>query len=68
MVNREAWATVSAIILLMSGIALSFLSFFLSVEHVIDSSVLWYFGQTLIYAGSLFGIKSYVDYRMQKKN
>jgi hypothetical protein len=27
----------------------------------ISDSVLWYFAQTLIYAGSVFGLKAYVD-------
>ena len=50
---------ISALITLASGIMLSFLSFFLS-RYQIHESVLWYFAQTLMYAGSCFGIGAYV--------
>lgn len=50
---------ISALITLASGILLSFLSFFLS-RYQIHESVLWYFAQTLMYAGSCFGIGAYV--------
>ena len=50
----------AALITLASGIVLCFLSFFLSRQHVIHSSVLWYFGQTLLYAASSFGLATYV--------
>lgn len=50
---------ISALITLASGIVLSFLSFFLS-RYQIHESVLWYFAQTLMYAGSCFGIGAYV--------
>lgn len=49
----------TAIILLLSGIVLSFLSFFLSTKHTIDNSILWYFAQCLLYAGGIFGIRNY---------
>lgn len=50
----------TACVTLASGIVLSFLSFFLSLRHEIDSSVLMYFAQTLVYAGSCFGIGAYL--------
>lgn len=50
---------ISALVTLASGIVLSFLSFFLS-HYQIHESVLWYFAQTLMYAGSCFGIGAYV--------
>ena len=43
-----------------SGIVLSFLSFFLS-NYTIEDSVLWYFAQTILYAGSVFGLTMYVS-------
>ena len=52
---------ISALITLASGMVLSFLSFFLSNIHHIDNSVLWYFAQTLMYAGSCFGIGAYIQ-------
>lgn len=56
---KEKLMIVSALTTLASGIVLSFLSFFLS-SYRIDSSVLWYFAQTLMYAGSCFGIGAYI--------
>lgn len=56
---------ISALITLASGIILSFLSFFLS-RYQIHGSVLWYFAQTLMYAGSCFGIGAYVR-KFEKK-
>lgn len=50
---------ISALVTLASGIVLSFLSFFLS-RYQIHESILWYFAQTLMYAGSCFGIGAYV--------
>lgn len=50
---------ISALVTLASGIVMSFLSFFLS-RYQIHESVLWYFAQTLMYAGSCFGIGAYV--------
>lgn len=65
--NKDVVSTLTAIVLIASGIVLSFLSFFLSAEGVIDDSVLWYFAQTLIYAGSVFGLKDYIDYKMKRR-
>lgn len=56
---------VTACIMLASGITLSFLSFFLSTTHIVHDSVLWYFAQTIVYASSVFGIGSYVHYKMK---
>ena len=56
---------ISALVTLASGIVLSFLSFFLS-RYQIHESILWYFAQTLMYAGSCFGIGAYVR-KFEKK-
>ena len=48
----------TAILLLVSGVVLSFCSFFIHSDIV--EGVLWYSGQTIIYAGSIFGITMYV--------
>lgn len=56
---KEKIMIISALTTLASGIVLSFLSFFLSSYHI-DNSVLWYFAQTLMYAGSCFGIGAYI--------
>ena len=56
---RESYQIITATALLGSGVVLSFLSFFLTSEHMITDSVLWYFAQTLLYSGGIFGIRSY---------
>ena len=53
--------TLSALALLTTGVILSFIGFFTEPVEEISDSVLWYFAQTLIYAGSVFGLKAYVD-------
>ena len=58
--RKEAIQYTSACIMLASGIVLSFLSFFLS-NYTIEDSVLWYFAQTILYAGSVFGLTMYVS-------
>ena len=76
--NTKEWIQYgSAIALLLSGVVMAFLSFFLYNFDVSDS-VLWYVSQTLVYAGSIFGVgiyiqskwgdvKGYVDKMMNEK-
>ena len=56
---RESYQLITATGLLVSGVVLSFLSFFLTAGHIITDSVLWYFAQCLLYSGGIFGIRSY---------
>ena len=56
---KEKIMIISALTTLASGIVLSFLSLVLANYHI-DNSVLWYFAQTLMYAGSCFGIGAYI--------
>lgn len=59
--NTKEWIQYgSAIVLLASGIVMAFLSFFLNEGEVKDS-VLWYVSQTLVYAGSIFGVGIYIQ-------
>lgn len=58
--RKDIIMIIVAIITLLSGIVMSFLSFFLSVSHTVHDSVLWYFAQCLMYCASTFGLYSYV--------
>ena len=58
--------TLSACALLASGVALSVAGFCVSPVGVISDSVLWYFAQTLIYAGSIFGVSSYINVKFEE--
>ncbi|MBR5653070.1 MAG: hypothetical protein IKX22_03210 [Prevotella sp.] len=48
----------SAIAMVVSGIILAFLSFFLN-GYDIAEGVLWYIAQALTYAGAIFGVSIY---------
>lgn len=57
--NSKDWIQYStAIFMLLSGAVLVFCSFFMKGE-VLDG-VLWYAGQTMVYAGSIFGVAMYI--------
>ncbi len=59
--NTKEWIQYgSAIALLLSGVAMAFLGFFLNGGDLKDS-VLWYVSQTLVYAGSIFGVGIYIQ-------
>lgn len=58
--------TVTALVVLTTSIVLSYISFFLPPQGDIANSVLHYFAQTLMFAGSVFGLKIYVDRNITK--
>ena len=51
---------VSAALLLFFGAVVALISLFMPPEGEIDGSVLMLFGQILVYAGSIFGVKIYI--------
>ena len=53
----------SALAMLVSGIALAFLSFFLNGYDIADG-VLVYIAQALVYAGSIFGVALYIKSKL----
>lgn len=62
--NTKEWIQYgSAIGMLVSGVLLTFLCFFLNHYEVKDS-VLWYVAQTLVYAGSVFGVSVYIHTKL----
>lgn len=66
--TKDCAMLLSAMVTLASGILMSFFAFFMSVDHIINDSVLWYFGQCLMYAASSFGVFSYIKYRFDSLN
>lgn len=70
--NAKDWVMYSsAVTMLISGIFLSILNFFLA--GYIDSSVLIYVSQALVYSGSIYGVSMYVkqsldDYKAETTN
>jgi hypothetical protein len=61
---KENIQVYTAIAMLASGVALSVAGFVVEPTGQIHDSVLWYFAQTLIYAGSIFGISIYANARV----
>ena len=53
-------ATYSALLMLLSGIGLSVAGFVADPFGEISDSVLWYVSQSLVYAGSIFGVTLYI--------
>lgn len=60
--SRFTWGVQmwSAVGMLVSGVALSVAGFIVPPLGEISDSVLWYFSQCLIYAGSVFGVSAYM--------
>ena len=61
MKEKRDKGVVGALMMLMSGIALSVAGFVVDPVGEISDSVLWYVSQALIYAGSVFGVTVYID-------
>ena len=55
---REGLQYSAAIGMLLSGVVLTVLSFFLN-NYVVSDGVLWYVSQTLVYSGAIFGVNVY---------
>lgn len=55
---REGLQYSTAIGMVVSGVVLAFLSFFLN-SYVISDGVLWYISQALVYSGAIFGVNIY---------
>ena len=58
---------ISAFILLIFGAIMCAISLFLPPQGEIDASVLMLFGQILVYAGSVFGVKVYIANLLNRK-
>lgn len=64
--NTKEWIQYgSAIVVLTSGIVLAYVSYFTSQMRDVTDNVLWYFAQTLMYAGSIFGVAIAIDAKFE---
>lgn len=64
--NIKEWIQYgSAIVVLTSGIVLAYVSYFTSQMRDVTDNVLWYFAQTLMYAGSIFGVAIAIDAKFE---
>ncbi len=58
----------SAIAMLVAGVGLTIAGFIVPPVGEISDSVLWFFAQCLIYAGSIFGVSVYVQHKFTEIN
>ena len=55
--NTKEWIQYgSAVVVLIFAIVLVYISYFTSKTQDVTDNVLWYFAQSLMYAGSIFGV------------
>lgn len=59
--TRTSYQVWSALAMLLAGVCLSVAGFCVPPVGEISDSVLWFFAQCLIYAGSIFGVSIYVQ-------
>jgi hypothetical protein len=59
----QVWTAVG---MLIAGVGLSVVGFLVAPLGIIHDSVLWFFAQCLIYAGSIFGVSIYVTGKVNK--
>lgn len=65
--TKETLAVISACVMLGFGIILTAIGFALDPAGEIHDSVLWVLGQSLIYAGAVFGIAAYTKGLVDKR-
>lgn len=58
--------SITAIVVLTTGVVLSYIDYFVPPMGQIEDSVLAYLAHTMMFAGSILGVKTYVDYRLPK--
>lgn len=60
--NTKEWIQYgSAVTVLLLAIILVYISYFTSQSRDVTDNVLWYFAQSLMYAGSIFGVAIAID-------
>lgn len=59
--KRTDFQYYSAAVMLLAGVCLSVAGFIVPPVGEISDSVLWFFAQCLIYAGSIFGVGIYIQ-------
>lgn len=61
MSTKDKIQYITAVVTLLSGIVMCYLAFFMGEKRDIPNGALWYFGQTLVYAATIFGFKLAID-------
>lgn len=65
--HKDSIAVVSACVMLIFGITLTAIGFAIEPTGDVSDSVLWVLGQSLIYAGGIFGIATYTKNMVDRR-
>ena len=64
--NTKEWIQYgSVVVVLIFAIVLVYISYFTSKTQDVTDNVLWYFAQSLMYAGSIFGVAIAIDAKFE---
>lgn len=64
--NTKEWIQYgSAVVVLIFAIVLVYISYFTSKTQDVTDNVLWYFAQSLMYVGSIFGVAIAIDAKFE---
>lgn len=62
--TKERIQYATAVVMLLSGMVLTFLCFFLNAD--VTDGVLWYTAQCIVYAGSVFGVSLVIRSQLER--
>lgn len=65
--TKDSLGVISACVMLIFGITLTAIGFAIAPLGEVSDSVLWILGQSLIYAGGIFGIASYTKNMVDRR-
>ena len=65
--TKDSIAVISACVMLIFGITLTAIGFALNPAGEVSDSVLWILGQSLIYAGGIFGVAAYTKNMVDRR-
>lgn len=65
--TKDSIAVISACVMLVFGITLTAIGFALDPSGEVSDSVLWILGQSLIYAGGIFGVAAYTKNMVNRR-
>ena len=65
--TKDSIAVISACVMLIFGIILTAIGFAIAPLGEVSDSVLWILGQSLIYAGGIFGVAAYTKNMVDRR-
>jgi len=65
--TKDSLGVISACVMLIFGITLTAIGFAIAPLGEVSDSVLWILGQSLIYAGGIFGVAAYTKNMVDRR-